>query len=193
MLGLRKVAVTGSIGSGKSTVCSFLKELGAYVLSADEIVHQLLTPQTLLGKKVITLLGDTVVVDSQLSRKAIAEKVFNNPLLLQKLEELIHPEVQRVIEEHQEIAKKARFTLFVVEIPLLFESNLHVFYDTIVLVSAKESLRKQRTKEMSDRKKRESRLISSAYKRAHSHFCIENNNSLEDLKKNIKTLYQQLI
>ncbi len=53
MLKLRKVAVTGGLSCGKSSVCRIFKEFGAYVVSADEIVHQLLSPETDLGQEVI--------------------------------------------------------------------------------------------------------------------------------------------
>ena len=57
MLILRKVAITGGLSCGKSSVCRIFKELGAYVVSADKIVHQLLSPDTNLGQKVIKLIG----------------------------------------------------------------------------------------------------------------------------------------
>ena len=86
---LRKIAVTGGIASGKSTVCHLFEKLGAYTVSADAIVHQLLDPTQSLGKKVIVLLGPDVVIEGQLSRERIAQKVFCNPCLLKKLEKLI--------------------------------------------------------------------------------------------------------
>ncbi len=57
MLKLKKVAVTGGLSCGKSLVCRILQELGAYVVSADNIVHQLLSSDTNLGQEVIKLLG----------------------------------------------------------------------------------------------------------------------------------------
>ena len=118
MLELVKVAVTGGIASGKSSACRFFKELGAHVVSADNIVHRLLSPETKVGLQVIHLLGPEIVTKGQISRRAIAKKVFNNPLLLEALEKIIHPavneeldkEVQRVRSEKEKINKTIHST-----------------------------------------------------------------------------------
>ena len=79
------MAVTGGLSCGKSSVCRIFKELGAYVVSADEIVHQLLSPDTNLGQKIISLLGTEIVVNQKLDRSRIAEMYFKNPELLNRL------------------------------------------------------------------------------------------------------------
>ena len=99
MLRLKKIAVTGNVASGKSTVCLFLKECGAYVVNADSIVHKLLSPETTLGKSIINLLGYDVIIDGQFDRRAIAEKVFKDYSLLKDLEKILHPEVQKEINK----------------------------------------------------------------------------------------------
>ena len=120
---LRKIAITGGLSCGKSSVCRIFKELGAYVISADEVVHQLLSPTTNLGRQVISLLGADIVVDKQIDRSKIAKKVFKQPALLQSLENLLHPAVRDEIEkQYQQIANQPSPPLFVVEIPLLFET-----------------------------------------------------------------------
>lgn len=69
MLKLSRVAVTGSIASGKSTVCHLFKELGAYTISADEIVHELLVPDSPLGRSVVELLGREIIKDGFLDKR----------------------------------------------------------------------------------------------------------------------------
>ncbi len=76
MLILKKVAITGGLSSGKSSVCKILKEMGAFVVSADDIVHQLLNPQTSIGHKIIELLGPGVVKGLQFDRTKIGTLVF---------------------------------------------------------------------------------------------------------------------
>ncbi len=90
MLKLEKVAITGGLSCGKSSVCRYFKELGAYVISADEIVHQLLIPTNELGQEVIALLGKDIAVNGTIDRSMIAKKVFENKTLLLSLEKLIH-------------------------------------------------------------------------------------------------------
>ena len=85
MLKIKKVAVTGGLAAGKTTVCQLFKELGACVVSADEIVHQLLSPGTAVGQQVVSLLGSDIISDQGLDRKKIAAKVFSQPDLLLSL------------------------------------------------------------------------------------------------------------
>lgn len=195
-LGLsEKIAVTGGIASGKSAVCSLFKELGAYVLSADEIVHQLLVPTTHFGKSIIDLLGPDIVEGGRLSRERIAQKVFReSPLLLKALEKLIHPEVQRVIEaKYKAVSHLKRYPLFVVEVPLLFESGQESFYDKVLVVSSSEEDCKKRFRFDADEYERRSeRLIPVEDKIKKADLVIENNGSLEDLRQTIQTIVTSL-
>lgn len=199
MLGLKKIAVTGGIASGKSTVCRFLRELGAYVISADDIVHQLLIPQTELGKKVVALLGQDVVVGEAFSREAISKKVFRDPHLLKSLEQLIHPEVQRFIEAeyYQVVKEKFPFTLFVAEVPLLFESGQEVFYDVTIVVlsderSCWERFMKNTRYDAEEFERRKKRFIATEEKQKKATFIIENNEGIQELKEATHSLYSQL-
>ena len=79
MLKLKKIAITGSLATGKSSLCSIFQELGAYVVSADQIVHQLLSLNTTYAKQVTRLLGDEIVVHNSIDRKKVAYIVFQSP------------------------------------------------------------------------------------------------------------------
>ena len=197
MLILRKIAVTGNVACGKSTVCQFLREEGAFVVSADEIIHNLLQPNTSLGKKVILLLGNDIVEKGIFSKEKIANKVFNNPELLQQLENLLHPPTLLQIEHAYEQAKKNDSSpLFVVEFPLLMEIKKEDLFDTVILVDCKESLAKERwqkrKKSLSDFWRRTKRLLPNKEKREKAEFILENNHDLKALKAEVKKLYKQL-
>ena len=198
MLKLKKIAVTGGLAAGKTTVCRIFEELGAYVVSADEIVHQLLSPGTALGHQVIRLLGSDVISGKSFDRKKIAAKVFSQPDLLQSLEELIHPAVFDEIErKYAEIAKKGSHSLFVAEIPLLFESEREKHFDTVITVVADPDISKKRYTEQTHEpvqefEKRMTRQYEPETKAKQSNYVIENNGSIEQLKNKIKTLYNQL-
>lgn len=192
---MKKIAITGGIASGKSTVCRFLKELGAHVIDADDIVHQLLSFHSPIGKKVVALLGDDIVVNGELSREAIARKVFSDSVLLQQLEQILHPEVQRFIETrfNQLASEQPSIPLFVVEVPLLFESHLHLFYDATIAVTADKTLCKLRYNTRfpsNDFERRDARHLKEKEKFAT--YQIENNGSLEQLKQNVIQLFNSL-
>ena len=197
MLKSRKVAVTGTIASGKTTVCQLFKELGAYVVSADEIVHQLLSPDTDIGQKVIALLGKDIVINGKFSREAIAKKVFFDERLLLSLEELLHPEVQKEIEVHyQENFQK--YSLFIAEVPLLFESDLQGFYDKTIAVTADEKICKKRFIETTpydetEFVRRTERMIAFEQKAKMADLTIENNGSLEELRASVEKVYTVLV
>lgn len=199
MLKLRKVAVTGGLSCGKSSVCRFLKELGAYVVSADDIVHQLLSPKTLLGQKIIDLLGPDVLSNQEFDKAKIAKKVFRQPELLRSYEQLIHPAVREEIEkQYQKVKAEKSAQLFVAEIPLLFETGGNAFFDSIIVVSAnqehcKERFAKSKGYDPHEYERRSAMQLSIEEKKARADYVIENNGSLEELKQAVAKNYQQII
>lgn len=195
MLILSKVAVTGGLACGKSSVCRIFKELGAYVVSADEIVHQLLSPDTPVGQKVIDLLGADVVNNRQIDRSKIAKKVFNQPALLQALENILHPSVREEVErQYQLIKTHSSFPLFVAEIPLLFESShLGQFHYTIAVIADAEVCQQRFINstgyDAEEFIKRMNRQLPNDEKAKRADFVIVNDGSVEALKDQVKEIY----
>lgn len=197
MLDLKKVAVTGGISSGKTKFCSFLQDLGAFVVSADNVVHQLLSSHLTLRKKVIDLLGPKILVDGEIDRRKIAEIVFKDKNLLFSLEAIVHPEVFLQIEKDFKFAQEQNFPLFVAEIPLLFEVNSDRFFDVTVTVKADESICIKRfiqnTKETeADYWLRMSQQLTQNEKALKANYIILNNGSEKDLYKEAEKLFEQL-
>ncbi len=198
MLKLKKIAVTGGLAAGKTTVCQLFKELGAYVVSADEIVHQMLSPDTVVGQQVVSLLGSDIVSGLGIDRKKIAAKVFTHPDLLQALEKIIHPAVFDEIERrYQAILKENRYPLFIAEIPLLYEAAGEKGFDAVISVNATPELCRKRFMEHTSNPSEEfdrrmMRQIHSEQKAAKATFIIQNNGSLAELKDDVKFLFLQL-
>lgn len=198
MLRLKKVAITGGLSSGKSSVCRFLKDLGCYVVSADEVVHNLFTPNHPTAQKVIELLGQDVVIHGRVDRGRVAAKVFTNPDLLGSLEHLLHPEVMEEIERRYEEARKnPSCPLFVAEIPLLFEVQGEGEFDFVIAVSSKEEFCRERFAlktglEATEYDRRMSRQLSPKAKAGRADFVLENNSSLNDLQSATHALFQKL-
>lgn len=191
MLTLKKVAVTGGLASGKTSVCRILESCGAYVVSADEIVHQLLSPNTKTGQKVINLLGTDVFSDQTIDRKKIAEKVFSHPEKLLALEEILHPAVFEEIERlYNQIKHQSQYSLFVAEIPLLYESKTkHSFFDFIVAVVADPKLCKKRLGSDEEYARRMKRQLTQEEKALLADFTLVNNGDRQELKQNVLNLF----
>jgi dephospho-CoA kinase len=198
MLNLKKIAVTGGLSSGKSSVSCFFKELGAIVVNADEIVHQLLSPQDSIGQQVIKLIGPDIVFNGKIDRSKIAKKVFNNTDLLHSLEKILHPAVRNEIDkQYQRALKQGLKGLFVIEIPLLFECDLGHFETTIAVVSDPDTCRirfKNSTGyDDNEFNKRMARQLTPEEKAKKATFVIRNDSSLEDLRQAVKAIYNKLI
>ncbi len=193
MLKLKKIAITGGVASGKSTVCQLFQKLGAYVVSADAIAHELLDPNTDLGRQILSMLGTSILQDGKISRQLVAEKVFRDPKKLHELEQILHPEILRRIECDYESASRAgNYTLFIVEIPLLFEIGAERLFDVTIAVIADEPIAKQRFKSENEYERRMSRQWSPAQKTIKANYTIKNNESLNDLEAQVKQLNSTL-
>jgi dephospho-CoA kinase len=200
MLKLRKVAITGGLSCGKSSVCRILKELGAYIVSADKIVHQLLSSDTNLGQEVVNLLGSDILVNQKLDRSRIAHLVFHDMELLQAYEKLVHPAVYREIDEDYQRQRKGSQPppLFVAEIPLLFESGGKRDFDYTIAVVANLDICCKRFEEatgydQTEFNNRMTRQFSLFDKAILADYVIMNNGTLSDLQQTTKELYLELI
>ncbi len=186
---IRKIAVTGTLSAGKSTICELLKTRGAFVLKTDDIVHNLLS-QDVIIQKIKEMFSDHVFSQGKIDRKKLADQVFTNSEKLQSLEEVLHPKVVETIQEtYTNIKNSPDFKAFVVEIPLLFEIHFENWFDQIIFVTANREIRKERfaTKGFSQEQfeKRESRFALEEEKHLKSHIILENNGSIENLNQQI--------
>ncbi len=190
MLKSKKIAITGSLGAGKTTACQFFEQLGACYISTDIIVHQLLSPKTETGQKVIVLFGNEVVVDGRIDRDKIAQRVFDNADLLDQLEEIIHPQVLKELERKYLEISKNQDSLFVAEVPLLFEAGFDKFFDKSIAIISDT---RRESKKIMMTKERKARMLPQKIVMNRSDFVLENNGTIDELKQNVKTLYNQLI
>lgn len=199
MLVLKKLAVTGGLSSGKTTVCKILENLGAYYVSADQIVHQLLSPKTKIGKKIIDLLGSDILNGDQFDRAKIAEKVFSQKDKLYALEQILHPAVINEIKNlYDHIKKSDKYILFVAEVPLLFESESENFFDAVLAVVADPELCKKRFQSKSlapeeEFEKRMARQWDVKQKASKADFTISNDEGLKELEKNVAKLLERIL
>lgn len=118
------IAVTGGIGSGKSTVADMLAAKGAVHLNADAIVHELQQPGGAVFKAMVERFGEGILgEDGNLNRQAVADIVFNDESQLKALNEIVHPEVRSEMQRRRDMHLE-QGSVVISEIPLLVESRL---------------------------------------------------------------------
>ncbi len=194
------VGITGSLGTGKTTVALMFKDLGAKVFDADKIAHDLIRENKPCYKPLIQLLGKGIMTNTCIDRKKVAEIVFKNNRLLKKVEKIIHPEVIKVIQEKVEKTKaNQRFKkrVLVFDVPLLFESNLNQLMDLSIVVKAKKEQQILRASRKLGITKKEALLridaqmpLQEKVKRADK--IIINNKDLNNTKKQVKKVWQEI-
>jgi dephospho-CoA kinase len=192
-----RLGVTGGIGSGKSTATAFLAELGAAVVSADELVHNLLEEQAIISR-VERHFGGGVLEAEQIDRPALAQVVFNDAGELVWLESLLHPHVKRLIDAwaKEQERRRPRPPLLVAEVPLLFETDMADVFDYILLVTAPEATRRRRlsAKVTSEEfSRRAARQQPEDDKAVRSDFVVENVGAREGLRRYIGEMYATIL
>jgi dephospho-CoA kinase len=192
------VGLTGNIGSGKSTVAIFFKELGAYVIDWDELAREVVRPDSKAWKEITEYFGKGILNDDlTIDRQKLAEMVFSDREKLAKLNQIVHPEVfkedERATSEIKDIDPDA---LIVKDIPLLFEVTPPIFVDKVVVVSASEQTQLRRLEEKGITRRDAQRRIKSQLpledKIKSADFVIDNDGSLEETKRQVERIYSLL-
>lgn len=190
----KRIAITGGIGAGKSTALEFFGQRGSAVLKTDEVVHQLLDRED-LRVDVSRLLGLGDIPPGPEGRRLIAGKVFEDPIKLEALQELLFPLVRGLVISWFS-GEAAAAPLAVVEVPMLFEAGMQELFDCVVLITAPEELRKKRLEKgvSSDQfESRAARQMPDSEKRPLCHYSYENAGSRADLEAFITGMMSDLM
>jgi dephospho-CoA kinase len=192
------VGLTGSVGSGKSTVSNFFKDLGAYIIDWDELARRVTRPHSPGWKETVGCFGTGILNnDLTINRQKLANIVFSDKEELAKLNEIIHP---KVFEEDESITDEIRShdsdALIIKDIPLLFEVTRPVLLDKVIVVSASEQtqLRRLKAKGMSERDAR-GRIrsqLSLEEKIKSADFVINNDGAPEETRSQVEEIYSLL-
>jgi dephospho-CoA kinase len=191
-----KVGLTGSIGTGKSTVSKIFERLGAYVIDADKVVHRLLKRKD-IKDKIRKEFGDVFTEEGEIDRKKLAKIVFTDAEKKKKLEGILHPEVFKEIQKFfEEVEKKDPDAVAVAEIPLLIETGNYKNYDTVIVVYAPEQIQIERLIKKGMSKDEAIKRIKSQLpideKVKYADFVIYNTGSVEQLEKEVENVYKKL-
>lgn len=196
------VGITGGIGSGKSTVCSMLTDMGCELFEADRVAKELQLEDQEVIAGIEELFGSGVYQrndsgELSIDRKAIASVVFSDHQKLDALNRLIHPKVREAF--HREIKRCAceGRRILCKEAAILFESGADLDLDRIIVVAANDGLRLERAvaRGMGSREEVRQRMKAQwpqemLIKRAH--YVIFNDGSFDELRSQVKQVYRSL-
>ncbi len=189
------LGVTGGIGTGKSTVAKYFLRFGAKVIDADKIARNLLNPGTEVYRKTVGIFGEGILKNNKdIDRVKLAAIVFDDNKLLTKLNNLIHPQVKKIIK--QEIARASE-KIIILDVPLLFEAKLENLADKIIVVKAgrAEQIQRLRNKSLCTKKdivKRMNAQMPLSDKVRLADFVIDNSGTFDNTYKQVEKLRRML-
>lgn len=190
------LGLTGGIGTGKSTVAKMLREKNIPVVDTDNISKEIIEYPEIIEKIKAEISSKIFNNENKLDRKKLSEIVFENKDKLKKLNEIMHPVILKKMWEEVEKLKKD-YKIIVVDIPLLFEINMENEVDKVLLIYSSKEIQIERIMNRDGRTREEAiKIINSQMplykKREKSDYIIQNNDSLEKLKKNLDKVVQKL-
>ncbi len=188
------LGLTGSFGSGKSTVARMFKAAGAKIIDADRIAHETLSPKGAVYKKIVRVFGQEVVRKNSIDRDKLGRYVFSNKRLLKRLQEIMHPVIIRTIKK--EIASSPSRDI-ILDAPLLIEVGLEHLADKLLVVKISrerqiERLLRKTALSRADILKRIRAQFPLSAKVRMADFVIDNNGNLGETRKQVKGIRRLL-
>ena len=186
------IAITGGIGSGKTSVSKIIKSLGYKVFSADETYSELLNDKSFV--KTIYDALDIKSTNYVFDRKLVANKVFNDNDCLKKLNDITHPLIMKKMLENSKNESGVIFN----EVPLLFESGYQNLYDEIIVVKRSledrvNSVTKRDGISKNDVLARINNQYDYENKLNIEHTLIVNDGSLDKLTSSVKVVLEKIV
>ncbi len=188
------IALSGGIGTGKSTVASLLRLYGFEVIDADFIAHRLLKEKQ---KEVVDLFGEGILKEGEIDRKSLGARVFGDPKERARLEALLHPPIrQEILQKAQKLEAKA-FPYFI-DIPLFFEKrDDYPMVNQTLLIYAPRKLQVERIKKrdslsMEEIEARLGAQMDIKEKVPMAHYILSNEGNLNDLTQEVERLIETI-
>lgn len=188
------VGLTGGIGSGKTTVAKAFEALNIPVYIADDEAKKLMGKSKIIKRKLIQLFGAEAYIGDVLNKVFIADKIFNDKILLEKMNAIIHP---RVAKHFSKWSLKQTSPYVIKEVAILFETGGDQFCDYVITVTTPKSLRIKRLLNRDQTTKEKiNAIIKNQWndddKAKRSHYVI-NNIDLEDTKRQVLDIHNKIL
>ena len=194
------IGVTGTIGTGKSTVARMFHHLGAAVLDADVIAHQALEPKRLAWRKTVEVFGQGILNDDlTINRRWLAQIVFRDPQKRERLERIIHPQVLRAIRRHlHQLARQRRTRAVVLDVPLLVEVGAQGLVDALVVVTAPPVVQHERLHKRygwtgEQIVQRLAAQLELSAKVALADYVVDNGDGVDATRTQVKRIWNQVV
>lgn len=192
--------LTGGIATGKSTVSKILDGLGAHIVDADKIAREAVSPGMPAWEDIKRVFGkDVLSATGEVDREALGRIVFSDPLKRGRLEEIVHPEVRRIMDERiRSIHTGFSDAVVVLDVPLLIETRMDKGLDEVIVVYCPEDVQIKRLMDR-DRISREDALarvraqMPIEEKKLHATMLVDNSRSLDETKKQVEDAYLKLM
>ena len=194
----KTIAITGGIGSGKSTFCNKLKEKGFKIHSSDEQVAKIYkNPENKFVTYLRTIGLSKSISKKNIDKKIISKIIFENKLIRKKLELYIFKIVRKKRSDFIKQEKQKKTRLIFVDIPLLFENNLEKQFNKVISIIASKRVRLKRLKKTRKMTENQFKNIirsqtSDVTRKKKSDYVIYNNSTLKDYKIKINKLISKL-
>jgi dephospho-CoA kinase len=192
------LGVTGSIASGKTTVCNLLADLGASLVSADQLAREVVRPGTSTLQQLAELFGSGILQpDGTLDRPALAQRLFTDAAARAEVNRITHPAIAALAEQTLRAKVREGAWLVVYEAPLLFEAGAERRVDAVLVVTVEESVQISRLMQRDGlsedaAKARVATQMSQAEKVARADLTIDNSGTVEDTSKAVRALFARL-
>ena len=188
------VALTGGIGSGKSTVGEIFANLGALVVDSDLLAREVIERGTEGFEQVVTEFGDQILKNGDIDRGALGELVFNDRAKLTMLEAITHPLIRKAFKKFVDSAPAD--SIVINQIPLLVESKSNYSFDAVISVSAPEELRRERVSKrglpLTEINRRMAAQATDSQREAIADFIIQNTGDIDQLTSAVENIWSKL-
>ena len=195
---MKVIGITGGIGSGKSTVAGFLADLGAVVIDADKVGHEVFAPNTEAWRRVVVAFGRQLLAsDGEIDRKQLGKIVFNDPDALARLNQILHPRIQWMVQARLDEYQQQGIKVVVLEAILLIEGGWASLVDEVWVTLASQDTVLQRLEQRSGLTHEESlarirNQLPAAERLQYADVVIDTDGSLDKVRETVMELWRQL-